>query len=377
MTDTIASLKARYAGIDADSLPLPTHITTPMGRWSFFSEEDLVEAKKEGTHSFSYDVPDGMTVTRFRDLTLEDLAIVKERLMMLVQPNDRLAARHLKELSDGILIRIDRPLFKPLFLKHMLAGNTAFHTLILLAPGSQARIVEEFTGEGNASHVTEVFLEENSHLVHATVQEVAGTFISRKASSVARDATIDWFEIAANNGLTFSRIRASLNGEHAAANIATAYLGNGDSRMDVGARADHHTPMGSSSLLTKGVLADEAKAIYEGTLAIGRDAAKSKAFQQEHGLLLGKDAEVKASPVLYIDNNDVTCSHAATTRRPDAERLFYLMTRGLAERDARKLLVNSFLWPVVEAVPEYTRELIVPVAERAFERFVNKEAHHG
>jgi len=377
MTDTIASLKARYASIDADALPLPAHVTTPMGGWSFLSEKNLAGIKSGGTHSLSYDVPEGMTVTRFCDLTPEDLNLVKERLMTLVPPNDRLAARHLKGLSDGVLIRVARPMFKPLFLRHALAGDAAFHTLILLEPGSQARIVEEFTGEGNASHITETFLAKNSHLVHAAVQEVAGTFVSQKASSVARDATVDWFEIAANDGLTFSRIRASLDDEHATASITTAYLGDGGCRMDVGARADHHAPRGSSSLLTKGVLADEAKAIYEGTLAIDRDAAKSKAFQQEHCLLLGEDAEVKASPMLYIDNNDVTCSHAATAGRPDAERLFYLMARGLTERDARKLLVTSFVWPVVEAVPKHTRELIAPVAERAFKRFVNRGTDHG
>jgi len=293
-------------------------------------------------------------------------------------PDDELTAAHKKNLSGGLLIRVTKPVMRPLIITHTLATSTCWHTLIIIEDGASAKVIESFEGEAkNVSHYTEVKVGENATLFYADTQGIQGDFITRKYARLARDASMDWFELTANQGTTYSRITSTLSAENAGTSISTIYLGRKDARMDVGAEAVHEAMHGRSKLLTKGVLAGEAKAIYEGTLRMGARATKSDAYQEEHALLLSEGADAKASPMLFIDNNDVSCSHAATVGKPDEERLFYLQTRGLSSAAAKRLLIKAFVWPVIEAVPDYARQSIIAVAEPLIKRFAEFQLEEG
>ncbi|MBR9693262.1 SufD family Fe-S cluster assembly protein, partial [Candidatus Woesearchaeota archaeon] len=236
--------------------------------------------------------------------------------------------------------------------------------------GASAKIIETFDGEAKTvSHCTEAFLGENSQLSYANTQTLTGNFLTRKHAQLSRDAAMDWFELNANKGTTYSRIESALDAENANTTINTLYLGDGNSKLDVGAKAKHNAPHTTSDLRTKGAVAGNAKAIYEGNLTIGENAPKSDAFQKADALILSKNAEAKASPMLYIENEDVKCSHAATSGKPDTEKLFYLQARGLSEHDAQKLLIKAFLWPVIETIPDHARRAIEPVAAPIIERY--------
>jgi Fe-S cluster assembly protein SufD len=156
---------------------------------------------------------------------------------------------------------------------------------------------------------------------------------------------------------------AALEGTGSGTTISSLYLGEGSAPIDVGVAAKHAAAHSTSTLFTRGILGEQSKAIYEGTLSIGEHAAKSEAFQEADTLLLTPDADIKTSPMLYIDNNDVKCSHAATASRPDSEKLFYLQARGLSKEEAERLLIKAYAWPVIEAVPQYARQTIIPIVE--------------
>ena len=101
----------------------------------------------------------------------------------------------------------------------------------------------------------------------------------------------------------------------------------------------------------RGVLDGKAKNIYRGVIHIQRSAPGSDGYQKQDTLLLNPSAEADSIPQLQIDNNDVKCGHGATVGQVDKEKLFYLMSRGLSEQAARKIVVLGYFESLVFDIP--------------------------
>jgi Fe-S cluster assembly protein SufD len=105
-----------------------------------------------------------------------------------------------------------------------------------------------------------------------------------------------------------------------------------------------------ADLVTRGVLDDRARSVYEGTQHVGRDAWDTSSYQRENTLMLSDESEADASPKLIINNHDTEASHSATVGQIDQEDLLYMMTRGVDAGSAKNMLVEGFFVPVLEEV---------------------------
>jgi Fe-S cluster assembly protein SufD len=128
----------------------------------------------------------------------------------------------------------------------------------------------------------------------------------------------------------------------------------------------HQAEQTTADLVTRGVLDDVARSVYEGVQDVGEDAWNTSSYQRENTLMLSDEAEADASPKLIIHNHDTEASHSATVGQVDAEDLFYLESRSIDSRTARNMLVEGFFVPVLEeiAVDEFRDD----VEELVFER---------
>jgi Fe-S cluster assembly protein SufD len=354
-------------------VPPVKHVQTPTGTWALFKELDLNSLVVEKNALIGHNGVEGVSIAMFDENMGSDARrTLTEKLMTIVpRGQDTLAAEHFRRITGGLLITVTKSLRDPLVITHRYEeGVAAFrNTLILVQPGAEAIIIERFAGNpAVASHVTEAFLGANSHLTHATLHELETRFVAKRNGLLGRDSSLDWFELVATDGASFSRTASTLKGEGASTKNLSIFLSS-SGLIDAGATAEHRAPRTTSGLATKVVLAGTAKAVYEGTLAILPEAPKSAAFQQEHCLLLSDEAENRASPVLLIGNNDVRCTHAATTGRLDSEKLFYLMARGLRREEAELLLVKAFVWPVIDALDTAASCKLIPFVEPLIERF--------
>ena len=134
------------------------------------------------------------------------------------------------------------------------------------------------------------------------------------------------------------------------------FLLGGDEHCDNHTFIDHAAPHGTSRELYKGVLADRAHGVFNGRILVRKAALKTDARQVSRNLLLDRDALVDTKPQLEILADDVKCSHGATIGQLDADALFYLRSRGIAETEARSLLTYAFASEVVRRVrPEPVR----------------------
>jgi len=137
-------------------------------------------------------------------------------------------------------------------------------------------------------------------------------------------------------------LRAYLNGEDSKIELREVFLAEGEN-IKLITRIIHVNKNNKSKMLVKGVLKGRSSVFFDGNIVIGKKASNSEGFQKSEVLILGNNCEYKALPELEIENQNVKCGHAATIGRINKEMLFYLMSRGMSEKEAETEIVNGFL----------------------------------
>jgi Fe-S cluster assembly protein SufD len=121
----------------------------------------------------------------------------------------------------------------------------------------------------------------------------------------------------------------------------------------------HAGPDGVTAQLTKGVVRDQARAVFQGRIVVEEGADKTDARMGHHALILSDRAEVDAKPELEIYADDVACAHGNTVGALDVDALFYARQRGMAEAEARALLTEAFIGQVIDRIEhEGARDLV-------------------
>lgn len=147
-------------------------------------------------------------------------------------------------------------------------------------------------------------------------------------------------------------VRIDLDGEGASADIAGLYLSTGSQKVDISIDLRHNVGGCTSSQLFKGIASGCSRASFYGKVLVCRDAQQTKALQTNNNILLSREALVQTRPQLEIYADDVECSHGATTGFLNEDELFYMRSRGVPEKEARKLQMISFLAPVLARVDD-------------------------
>ncbi len=142
--------------------------------------------------------------------------------------------------------------------------------------------------------------------------------------------------------ITSSEVTTYLDGEGSETNNHGIFFGNENQQFDLSVNSIHNAENTVSDIISKGALTDSSKCIYHGLVKISRNASGSNGYQKEDTLLLSPNATADAIPDLEIDNSDVKCSHGATIGKTDAEKMFYLRSRGFNEKEATKVYVKGF-----------------------------------
>lgn len=153
-------------------------------------------------------------------------------------------------------------------------------------------------------------------------------------------------------------------GEGARADICGAYVCRGSGSLPLSVSVRHRAGGCESHQLFNGIVTSEARASFEGRIVVAPDAQGTKAFQENHNLLLGASARAETRPQLEIYADDVECSHGATVGFLNDDELFYMRSRGIPEGEARALQMISFLSPVLAHVPEDHRDEVASRLEQ-------------
>ena len=191
---------------------------------------------------------------------------------------------------------------------------------------------------------TGIFLEENARLhYYKTENKEAESLLFHHINVYQKQYSFFLSNaITFNAGYVCNNIRVNLNEPFAEAQLYGLYLVDKTQNCDNRIKVLHNCPDCKSFQLYKGIMDDDAEASFHGHVVVQPDAQRTNAFQTNRNILLTDKAKINTQPFLEIYADDVQCSHGATVGQLDDEALYYLRTRGIGERSARKLLMFAF-----------------------------------
>jgi Fe-S cluster assembly protein SufD len=227
---------------------------------------------------------------------------------------------------------------------------------ISLSGGSDCTIVETFAGSGPywINDAIEIDVASGATLRHVVLQDDAAPAIhlSHRRVRLARNARYEAFTLTAGAGLSRQDTHVTIEGEKAHCSVNGAYLLRRNQESTIATLIDHAAPSSETREVFKGVVDDRAHGVFQGKIQVRQAAQKTNAHQLNRNLLLSPRAAVDTKPELEIYADDVKCSHGATVGDLDETALFYLVSRGLPEAEARRMLIEAFAADALDLVTD-------------------------
>ena len=251
------------------------------------------------------------------------------------------------------------------------SGNSfsQLRSLIHVAEHAHIQLVETYATIGTAdsfvNQVTEVIVEKDALVEYYKIQnnapaanQVSTTHFRQTGKSFIHAVTI-----SLNGGIVRNNLNMAMEAEYSEAHLYGLYFLKGNSHIDNHTIVDNVKPHCLSNELYKGIIDDNATAVFNGKIFVQPQAQKINAFQSNKNVLLSNNATVNTKPQLEIFADDVKCSHGCTVGQLDEEAMFYLRSRGVHEKTAKSLLVHSFAVDILEyikpqAIRNYVDQLI-------------------
>ncbi|UVE49052.1 Fe-S cluster assembly protein SufD [Haloferax larsenii] len=373
-------LEARLEALAAlDELDLPDVIQTPGRRWTNLEAldfESLVDPLNQSDETVR-EAPDDVVVLPFTEALDEHGDLIEERFGSVIDLEENyLTALSAALFTTGTFVYVPEGVeAQDVKVRAEMNSRSLFsHTLVVTEESSSVTILESIASGEDAdedryfSNLVEIAAGENSYVQYGSLQnldEETYTYTLKRGDADTY-ATINWIEGNLGSRLTRSDIETELNGDASETKIVGAFFGHEDQHFDVNARVWHQAENTTADLVTRGVLDDEARSVYEGVQDVGRDAWSTNSYQRENTLMLSDESEADASPKLIIHNHDTEASHAATVGQVDKEDLFYMVSRSIPELQARNMLVEGFFVPVLDEieVDEFRDDLEELIAAR-------------
>ena len=179
-----------------------------------------------------------------------------------------------------------------------------------------------------------------------------------KRATAYGDATMEWVDCNIGSKLTMKYPAVVLMepGAHGEV-LSVAYAGKGQTQ-DAGAKMTHAAPHTTSTIVSKSLSKDGGRASYRGLVKVYPQAEDVRSNVRCDALLLDEESRSDTYPTMEIEADRVQIGHEATVSKVGDEQLFYLMSRGMSEVEATKMIVNGFIEPIVKELPmEYAVEL--------------------
>lgn len=238
-------------------------------------------------------------------------------------------------------------------------------TLIIVDKGASVHYLEgctapNFSSSSLHSAVVEIFVKEGARCQYTTVQNWYKNIYNlvTKRSYVEKDATMIWTDFNMGSKVTMKYPGFILAGERAHGEVLSMALAGAGQHQDTGAKAIHLAPNTSSTIIAKSISKGGGRSSYRGMVNIGPHARNSKNTVVCDALLLDPESQSDTYPIEKVFNNRVEVQHEATVSKIGDDQLFYLMSRGISEEDARKMIVNGFIADLVKKLPlEYAVEM--------------------
>lgn len=297
--------------------------------------------------------------------------MVRKHFMKLVTPRDhKFAALHGAVWSGGSFVYVPPgvsvtiPLQSYFRLNAPGAGQFE-HTLIIVDEGAYLHFIEGCSApKYNVANLhagcVELFVGQNAKLRYSTIENWSKNMynLNTKRARVEEGGTIEWISGSFGSHVSYLYPMSILNGEGARAEFTGITFAGKGQNLDTGAKIVHNAPKTSSYVNTKSISKDGGISTFRSSVVVTNKAKQSKSAVSCQSLMLDDISRSDTIPAMDIRTKDADVGHEAKIGKISDDAVFYLMSRGISEEDARAMIVSGFADNVSKELPlEYAVEM--------------------
>ncbi len=323
-------------------------------------------------HSIQEDlVRQGVIYTDFESALQEYEDIIRKYFMTLIPPTDhKFAALHGAVWSGGSFVYVPEgvnvhiPLQSYFRLNAPGAGQFE-HTLIIIEDGAKCHFIEgcsapRYNVANLHAGAVELFVGNNASLRYSTIENWSKNMynLNTKRAVIGENSTMEWVSGSFGSHTTMLYPMTILKGDRSHCEFTGITFAGEGQTLDTGSKVVHVGAKTTSNINSKSISKAGGAAIYRGFLRIAPNAKGSKATVSCESLMLDNQSRSDTVPDIIIENDDIDLGHEAKIGRISDESIFYLMSRGLSEEEAKAMIVRGFAEPISKELPlEYAVEM--------------------
>ena len=297
--------------------------------------------------------------------------MLKEYFMTLITVDDhKFAALHGAVWSGGSFIyvpkgvKVKMPLQSYFRLNAPEAGQFE-HTLIIVDEGADLHFIEGCSApkyQKNALHAgaVELFVRKGARLRYSTIENWSRNMynLNTKRALVEEDGVIEWVSGSFGSRVSMLYPMSILKGDRSKCEFTGVTFAAAGQYLDTGCKIIHQGKNTSSTVHSKSISKNGGTAFYRGLLKVLPEATGTRSTVECESLMLDNESASDTIPIIDINNDSVDIGHEAKIGRISDEAIFYLMSRGISEDEAKAMIVRGFVEPISKELPlEYAVEL--------------------
>ena len=297
--------------------------------------------------------------------------MLKEYFMTLITVDDhKFASLHGAVWSGGSFIyvpkgvKVKMPLQSYFRLNAPEAGQFE-HTLIIVDEGADLHFIEGCSApkyQKNALHAgaVELFVRKGARLRYSTIENWSRNMynLNTKRALVEEDGVIEWVSGSFGSRVSMLYPMSILKGDRSRCEFTGVTFAAAGQYLDTGCKIIHQGKNTSSTVHSKSISKNGGTAFYRGLLKVLPEATGTRSTVECESLMLDNESASDTIPIIDINNDSVDIGHEAKIGRISDEAIFYLMSRGISEDEAKAMIVRGFVEPISKELPlEYAVEL--------------------
>ena len=313
----------------------------------------------------------GVIYTDIETAMVEYEDMLKEYFMTLITVNDhKFAALHGAVWSGGSFIyvpkgvKVNMPLQSYFRLNAPEAGQFG-HTLIIVDEGADLHYIEGCSApkyQKNALHAgaVELFVRKGARLRYSTIENWSRNMynLNTKRAIVEDDGVVEWISGSFGSRVSMLYPMSILKGDRSRCEFTGVTFAAAGQYLDTGCKIIHQGKQTSSTVHSKSISKNGGTAFYRGLLKVLPEATGARSTVECESLMLDNESTSDTIPIIDINNDSVDIGHEAKIGRISDEAIFYLMSRGISEDEAKAMIVRGFVEPISKELPlEYAVEL--------------------
>jgi len=299
--------------------------------------------------------------------------LIQKYLGSVVPPGDNyFAALNSAVFTDGSFVYIPKGVRSPMELSTYFRINDKEsgqfeRTLIIAEEKSYVSYLEGCTApsyDNNQLHaaVVELIALDDAEIKYATVQNwYSGNpktgqggifnFVTKRGRCLGNRSKISWSQVEVGAAITWKYPSCILQGDDSIGEFYSVALTNGKMQADTGTKMIHLGKNTTSTIISKGISADQSHNTYRGLVKVAPKAIGARNYTQCDSMLVGNECSANTFPYIEVANSSSQIEHEASTSKMNEEQLFYFQSRGISMEDAISMIVNGFCKDVIRELP--------------------------